>query len=154
MQRTPWIIGVVIVLAIVINAMMNIANEARSPDREAPASAEAQDRAAQSDLRNALAAAKTYFADDDSYKGFDPTVAGRIEPDLSYAGDVAATRQVISINLVTKIAIVMSTVSDSGQAFCIADVGGRYFGAGSRGTTFGRVDAAGAKSSAVCDGGW
>lgn len=151
MQRTPWIIGVVVVLAVVINAMMNIANEAGSPDREAPASAEAQDRAAQSDLRNALAAAKTYTVDD-SYKGFDPTVGAMIEPSLSYAGDRTATAGVISINLVTKTELVMSTVSGSGLAFCIADVA-----SGSNtvtGTTFGRVDAVGVKSSAACDGGW
>ena len=152
MQRTPWIIGVVIVLAIVVNAMMNIANEARSPDREAPASAEAQDRAAQSDLRNALAAAKTYYTDDDSYKGFDPTAAAAIEDSLSYSRDRPATAGVISINLVTRTEVVMSTGSDSGRAFCIADVA-----SGSNtvtGTNFGRVDAAGANSSAACDGGW
>ena len=152
MQRTPWIIGVVIVLAIVVNAMRNIATEAASSDREAPASAEAQDRAAQSDLRNALAAAKTYYTDDDSYRGFDPTAAASIEPSISYAGDRTATDGVISINLVTKTEVVMSTVSDSGQAFCIADVA-----SGSNtvtGTTFGRIDAAGAKDSAACDGGW
>lgn len=152
MQRTPWIIGVVIVLAIVINAMMTIANEARSPDRQAPASAEAQDRAAQSDLRNALAAAKTYYTVDDSYKGFDPSDATAIEASLSYSGDRPASAGVISINLVTKTEVVMSTVSNSGQAFCIAEVA-----SGSNtvtGTTFGRVDAAGVKSSAACDGGW
>ena len=148
MQRTPWIIGAIIVLAIVINAMTNIATEAGSPSREAPAGAEAQDRAAQSGLRNALAAAKTYFADDDSYKGFDPPVGAVIEPSLSYAGDRTATAGVISINLVTKTEVVMSTVSDSGQAFCIADA------VTGSGTTFGRVDAAGAKSSVACNGGW
>ncbi len=35
------------------------------------ARARAQDRAAQSDLRNGLAAAKTFFTDDDTYTGFD-----------------------------------------------------------------------------------
>ena len=147
MGRGSWIIGAVIV-AIVINAMTNIVTEARSPSREAPASAEAQDQAAQADLRNALAAAKTYFTDDDSYKGFDPTVGAMIEASLSYAGDRAATAGVISINLVTKTEVVMSTVSHSGQAFCIADA------ATGSGTTFGRVDAAGAKSSVACNGGW
>lgn len=150
MQRTPWVIGAVVVLAIVINAMRSIATDDRvSPSREAPATAEAQDRAAQSDLRNALSAAKTYFADSDSYKGWDPTVAVAIEPSLSYAGDRTATAGVISINLVTKTEVVISTVSDSGQAFCIADVAS---GLGS--ASYGRIDAAGAKSSGACNGGW
>jgi hypothetical protein len=147
MGRASWVIAAVIVV-IVINPMTNIVTEAGSPTREAPAGAEAQDRAAQSDLRNAFAAAKTYFADDDSYKGFHPTVGVMIEPSLSYAGDRTATLGVISINLVTKTEVVMSTVSDSGRAFCIADA------VRGSGTTFGRVDAAGARSSLACNGGW
>lgn len=154
MQRTPWIIGAIIVLAIVVNAMSNIANEAGSPDREAPASAEAQDQAAQSDLRNALAAARTYFTLNDShrgsYRGFDSSDAVTIEPSLSYVGDRPAIAGVISINLVTKAEVVMSTVSDSGQAFCIADASSGFRAE----PTFGRVDAAGAKSSLACNGGW
>lgn len=149
MGRSSWIIGAVIVLAIVINAMTSIVTDDRvSPSHEAPAAAEAQDRAAQSDLRNALAAAKTYFADDDSYRGWDSSDAAAIEPSLSYVGDLPATAGLISINLVTKAEVVMSTVSDSGQAFCVADA------PSGSGTTFGRVDAAGAKSSVACNGGW
>src|SRR3712207_6003045 len=49
----------------------------------------AQNRAAQSDLRNGLAAAKTYFTDDETYTGFDATEAELIEPSLTWA--VAAT---------------------------------------------------------------
>ena len=56
----------------------------------------AQDRAAQSNLRNAIAAAKTFFTDKDSYLGFDaagpPSAAAAIEPSLTWdpAGGAAA----------------------------------------------------------------
>ena len=46
----------------------------------------AQDRAAQSDLRNGIAAAKTYFTDGDTYTGFDAPHAEGIEPSLTWVG--------------------------------------------------------------------
>ena len=48
----------------------------------------AQNRAAQSSLRNALTAAKTMFTDNQTYAGADHTATGLItvEPSLTYAG--------------------------------------------------------------------
>jgi type IV pilus assembly protein PilA len=60
----------------------------------------AQDRAAQSDLRNALAAAKTMYTDNDSYTGADETPTGltTVEPGLVYiAGDSAAPNYEVSV---------------------------------------------------------
>jgi type IV pilus assembly protein PilA len=61
----------------------------------------AQDRAAQSDLRNALAAAKTMYTDTDAYTGADETaVTGlvSVEPSLTYiAGDSAAPDFEVSV---------------------------------------------------------
>src|SRR3954453_18573251 len=53
----------------------------------------AQDKAATSDLRNGLAAAKTYFTDGDTYTGFAVGTATAVEPNLKWAaaGDPAAT---------------------------------------------------------------
>ena len=44
----------------------------------------------------------------------------------------------------------MSTMSASGQTFCIAD---RIFGSAA-GTEYGRIDAYGAADTATCAGGW
>src|SRR3989442_14171459 len=44
----------------------------------------AQDRAAQSNLRNAIAAAQTYFTDSDSYLSFNAPAAQAIEPSLTW----------------------------------------------------------------------
>ncbi len=44
----------------------------------------AQNRAAQSSLRNALVAAKTAYTDDGDYSGADDRRTGAIEPSLSY----------------------------------------------------------------------
>lgn len=52
----------------------------------------AQNRAAQSSLRNALVAAKTSYTDNNSYVGADPAGLGAIEPSLTYsATGVAST---------------------------------------------------------------
>src|SRR5438045_5448568 len=51
----------------------------------------AQDRAAESSLRNAVAAAKTSFTDIDAYDNFNAAQAQTIEPSLSYTNNVAST---------------------------------------------------------------
>ena len=44
----------------------------------------AQDRAAQSNLRNGIAAAKTFFTDGDMYTGFNAAAGAAIEPSLTW----------------------------------------------------------------------
>src|SRR4030095_5720377 len=44
----------------------------------------AQDRAAQSDLRNGMAAAKTFFTDADVYTGFNAAAGLAIEPSIGW----------------------------------------------------------------------
>ena len=104
----------------------------------------AQDKAAISNLRNAVAAAKTFFTDADIYTGFTALVAGGIEPSLSWDTAAAATVNFVSIRDVTAAHLVLATLSASGTPFCIADDS-------STGTTYGKVDAA---TAAACIGGW
>ncbi len=115
----------------------------------------AQDRAAQSNLRNALVAAKTFYTQGSTYVGLcaggAPCTAsgeiGSIEPSLTYdtAAAGAASQGVVSVRNVTSTTVVLATVSASGQAFCIADQ------SNGPGTTFGKTDAA---TAAACTGGW
>jgi type IV pilus assembly protein PilA len=111
----------------------------------------AQNRAAQSNLRNALAAAKTFYTDGDTYLGFTETVAEGIEPSLDFEPDAAATVDVININLISADEVVMSSESASGADFCIAD---NSLGPVGAGTSFGNVDATGAATYADCTGTW
>ena len=62
----------------------------------------AQNRAAQSDLRNALVAAKTMYTDASTYTGADSTATGLIlvEPSLNYVA-VAATGTNVSVAVLT-----------------------------------------------------
>jgi type IV pilus assembly protein PilA len=106
----------------------------------------AQDRAAQSDLRNGIAAAKVHFTDGDTYTGFDEAAAEAIEPSLDFEPDAVATEGVITINTAADDVVELSTLSASGQAFCVLDDV-----SSAPGTVEGNVDATGA---AVCSGSW
>jgi type IV pilus assembly protein PilA len=111
------------------------------------ARARAQDRAAQSDLRNGLAAAKTFFTDDDTYTGFTVSAADAIEPSLNWVGPSPTTgTDELGINVATASLVVMGRWSTSGAEFCIAD------DATGPGTTFG--DDTTAVTVAACSAGW
>ncbi len=81
----------------------------------------AQDRAAQSDLRNAHAAAKVYFTDGDSYTGFNATEGGTIEPALTWANGNAVAEGVVNVTGVSDTTVLLETKSASGTSFCIAE---------------------------------
>jgi type IV pilus assembly protein PilA len=106
----------------------------------------AQDRAAQSDLRNGLAAAKTYFTDGDSYVAFDSSVAEGIEPSLDWDDAVTTTVGTVAIGDVSDDTVLLQTESSSGHSFCIADnvaapTSGTTFGESSTGADFANVAA-------------
>ena len=82
----------------------------------------AQNRAAQSDLRNAMAAAKTYFTDGDTYLNFDAGEGTTIEPSLTWVdGAVGATPGQVGVRLANATQVVMESYSNSGTTFCIGD---------------------------------
>jgi type IV pilus assembly protein PilA len=109
----------------------------------------AQDRAAQSDLRNGLAAAKTFFTDGDTYTGFTTAgVAQGIEPSLTWdpAGGAAA-QGTVTIKLASAGQLVLYEKSASGTTFCLADDSSATGAGTSRGKTA-------AATVAACTGGW
>src|SRR5512134_1918979 len=106
----------------------------------------AQNRAAQSDLRNAMAAAKTYFTDNDAYTAFNAAAGEAIEPSLTW-NDAAAGSTVqgeVSVRNVGATTVVLVGLSASGDFFCIGDTS-------NVGQSQGDDDAA---TVAACTGGW
>jgi type IV pilus assembly protein PilA len=82
----------------------------------------ANDRAAQSNLRNALAAAKVHFTDNDTYTGFNAAVGEAIEPSLEWVDGGGSAQDEVHINTpVPANEVSMNSTSASGQDFCIAD---------------------------------
>jgi type IV pilus assembly protein PilA len=85
----------------------------------------AQDRAAQSNLRNGLTAAKAFYTDAESYSGFNAAAGETIEPSLTWAdgaGSSLNTVNVIVVGAAPSQELVLNTESASGQEFCIADL--------------------------------
>ena len=116
----------------------------------------AQDRAAQSSVRNALASAKTIFTDNDSYVGVTTTSMLAAEPSLTYrvgtdstgASDIAFA---VTSNSGTDNQILsMAALSASGKCFWLKDNGqsGTTYGSAVSGATNCQgSDAAGATAS-------
>jgi len=105
----------------------------------------AQDRAAQSDLRNGLTAGKAFFTDGDSYTGFDAAELMAIEPSLQAidGGTPAVGASEVHVKGVTGSTVVLVRRSASEALFCIGD-------SSTVGTVRGDTDAA---AFANCAGG-
>ena len=111
----------------------------------------AQDRAAQSNLRNGIAAAKTFYTDGDTYTGFDSSAGTSIEPSLVWVDGVATDPDEVDVSALSADQVILQTEAASGHGFCLAD------DATGPGTVFGRDDTGGAFATfAACDGaaGW
>lgn len=79
----------------------------------------AQDRAAQSDLRNALTAAKTGYVDTEDYTAVQ---LASIEPSLTYAsGGVSTNPKTISVSAPSATTIILAAESQSGMCFYVKD---------------------------------
>jgi type IV pilus assembly protein PilA len=84
----------------------------------------AQDKAALTDLRNGVAAAKTYFTDSDTYTGFDVAAGTAIEPALNWhATGAAPTTNQVNIDVATGFTLLLVRHSDAGNYFCAWDPG-------------------------------
>ncbi|MGH8978137.1 MAG: prepilin-type N-terminal cleavage/methylation domain-containing protein [Acidimicrobiia bacterium] len=86
----------------------------------------AQNRAAQSDLRNGLTAEKTFYTDDELFTNDVPSLEA-IEPSLSWATVFSTTDLFVGvdtqvINAGDTSAVCLAKVSKSGRVFGLADV--------------------------------
>ena len=95
----------------------------------------ANDKAAQSGLRNALAAGKTIFTDTDDYSTISAATLGATEPSLQYVAVDSTGPTEISFDVATTTStddtLDLSALSKSGACFYLEDVSGS-------GTTFGK----------------
>jgi type IV pilus assembly protein PilA len=105
----------------------------------------AQDKAAQSSLRNGLTAAKTIYTDGEDYTDATPGVAGTLkstEPSLTFVANDAPSTSAKTVSVLTTTnQVTMTALSKGGTCFAIRDT---VTPAGSAGTEF-------AKGMATCD---
>jgi type IV pilus assembly protein PilA len=108
----------------------------------------AENRAAQSNLRNGIAAAKTFFTDKDTYTGFTVAQGLLVEPSLAWTAAGTPTANQVVIQIVGAATVELTALSASGTFFCIADTS-------TSGTTFGKNTVyASVDTVAECTGGW
>ena len=81
----------------------------------------AQNRGAQSSLRDAFTAARSFHTDQDSFAGFDAAEGEDIEHTLQWADGPANAHRQINIEAATATEVILTMLSSSGQIFCMAD---------------------------------
>ena len=81
----------------------------------------ANDRAAQSNLRNGLAAAKVWFTDNDAYTGLTAAEIDAIEPALDPIALADPAVGQVAVGGVTATTVLLVAESASGSFFCVAD---------------------------------
>jgi type IV pilus assembly protein PilA len=83
----------------------------------------AQDRAAQTDLRNGYLAAATYYAQAQTFTGFDVPAAQSVEGSLNWtAGGVAPSGTQITIETASGAAVLLIELSKTGTYWCIGQI--------------------------------
>ncbi|GIU87929.1 MAG: hypothetical protein KatS3mg009_2444 [Acidimicrobiia bacterium] len=80
----------------------------------------AQDSAAKSDLRNALAAAKVFYTDTEDYSAVTAADLEDIEPSLEYVAGAGTTTEV-GFDAPSETTIYLERESKSGKMFCVAE---------------------------------
>jgi len=109
----------------------------------------AQDRAAQSSLRNALTAAKTIYTDGEDYTQADAAALGGVEPSLTFSDSAASTKATeVYVNAVNDHSIVMSAYAKSGTCMWLSD------DTQGVGTQFAKVSGACTTTAPTTWGGW
>ena len=83
----------------------------------------AQDRAAQSSLRNALASAKTLYTDNQDYTSATVAAMADAEPSLTFVADTTASTSAKEVSIATPSSnlVVMVSESASGKCFALRD---------------------------------
>ncbi|HEY3241136.1 MAG TPA: type II secretion system protein [Acidimicrobiia bacterium] len=81
----------------------------------------AQDSAAKSNVRNALAAAQAVYSETQSYAGVTTTSLGDEEPSLTFVANTAASTapKEISVKVVGTDTVYLASKSDSGKCFAL-----------------------------------
>jgi type IV pilus assembly protein PilA len=106
----------------------------------------AQDRAAQSDLRNALTAVKTAYVDSQSYSADQTSAAwASVEPSLTFTTGASTSAGQISTDAKAADTVVLANYSASGKCWYIEDVTGA-----AGGNTAGTFYASGPASGSSC----
>ena len=102
----------------------------------------AQNRAAQSNIRNAFASAKTLFTDSEDYSVATPAAMQAAEPSLVFTAGDSAVAKTVSIITPSATIVILAAKSASGNCYALRDNAGATVGAVPAGTQFATVTGA------------
>ena len=88
----------------------------------AGARARASDKAAESDVRNALPAALSYYVDKNAYDGFNPAAGSQEEPSITWVSPGPPAVGQIDIEVASGPDLLLIALSRSGTYFCVSQV--------------------------------
>jgi type IV pilus assembly protein PilA len=111
----------------------------------------AQNRAAQTELRNAYVAASTYYAANQSYNGFTTITAAQAEPSVSWigAGPPPPALGNVSIQFASGDSLLLIEQAKTGTYWCIAQVPGSPLNQKGGDSTWANVN-----TTPQCNQGW
>jgi type IV pilus assembly protein PilA len=134
--RLLMVVGGLLVVALAVFGFLTFVSKGGHEVAEAQVTAvqqidHSQDAVAQSTLRNAMAAAKTLFTDNETYDGLGAADLAGVEPSLTYTDGPSPNAQTVSVAMQGSVAG-LAAMSPSGTCFYIKDdaVGGVTFGSG------------------------
>lgn len=81
----------------------------------------AQNKAAQSTVRNAMTAAKSWASDNGSYQGLTSTILGGEAPEVTVADTSSANQQQVGFNIDANYTIILVTKSRAGNCYYLRD---------------------------------
>ena len=116
-----WVIALLVIMGVifVMGLLLAIALPTFLGARD-----RANDKAAQSSLRNAVAAAKTIFVDTDDYSQVNPENLSQIETTLSFTDQASSGPTQISVHVARSTGleeVTLAALSESGTCFYLSD---------------------------------
>jgi prepilin-type N-terminal cleavage/methylation domain-containing protein len=109
----------------------------------------AEDKAAESNLRTALAAAQVWWSDAGLYTGFDVPTAKGIEPSLNWAPPGPPVNDQIDIEVASGGSLLIIDLSKTGTYFCLSQIPGSPVTSRGKDSNYNNIN-----TVASCTGGW
>jgi type IV pilus assembly protein PilA len=109
----------------------------------------ASDKATESDLRNALPAALSYYVDKNSYTGFTPAAGSQEEPSVKWMSPGPPAAGQIDIEVASGTDLLLIGLSQSGTYFCVSQVANSPATGRGKSKNFTDIN-----TIAGCTGGW
>lgn len=133
MQKAIWVLVAIVGIGVLVAVLPTFPRGERNPDK-----------AAESELRNGIAAAGVFYPDNNPYSGFNVAAAQAIEPTLTWISTCdLPVEHTVDICSVADSTVVLQALSETGRSFRIHDIpgAGQHVGRDEEGGSLATVEA-------------